>query len=378
MTTEAGRANAPWRRLFGVPFVVTLSFTLLMVLTAVVAGLPLRDPDGFLGPSYVRLPLLVLGIMAADVVPRVIVRRPRIRGVPGAIKDVVRGRWTGPRLAITAAGLASFYLAYVSYRNLKSFLPFLQERLEDRALMATDTGLALGAHPGNVLHQILGTGFTAEVLSLVYMFYMLFVPLTLAAALVWSNDLSRGAWYVSALCFNWILGTACYYALPSLGPIYVNEMPFADLPRTDVTALQEALYENRVEVLADPHATMTVHGIAAFASLHVSVVFTAALVAQMARLPKPVRWMLWAYVVLTSVSTVYFGWHYVVDVPAGLVVGGLSVWLASWAVGRKTLSRPDTVLAGAGQMTGTLDLPAREPAVDVVRRSAGVAREKRA
>lgn len=375
MTIETGRDRAPWRHLFGVPLVVTLSFSGLMVLIAVVAGLPLRDPDGFLGPSYVRLPLIALGIMLADVVPRVILRRPALRQVPAAVKEVVRVRWTGPRLAIAAAGLASFYLAYVSYRNLKSFLPFLQERLEDEGLTATDSWLTLGGHPGNVLHELLGTGITAEVLSAVYMFYMVFVPLSLAAALVWSNDLSRGAWYVTALCFNWILGTASYYALPSLGPIYVNEIPFADLPETDVTGLQEGLFENRVEVLADPHATMSVHGIAAFASLHVSVVFTAALIAHLARLPKPVRWMLWAFVVLTSIATVYFGWHYVVDVPAGLAIGGLSVWLAALAVGRTKSFRPGD-LVGAAHIQARLEVPRKEPAIEISRRSGRLAREE--
>jgi hypothetical protein len=31
---------------------------------------PLRDPDGFLGPSWLRLPLMLLGAFMVDVVPR--------------------------------------------------------------------------------------------------------------------------------------------------------------------------------------------------------------------------------------------------------------------------------------------------------------------
>jgi membrane-associated phospholipid phosphatase len=49
-----------------------------------------------------------------------------------------------------------------------------------------------------------------------------------------------------------------------------------------------------------------------------------------------VRAALWVFVVLTAIATVYFGWHYVVDVIAGFAVGGLSVWLAALAVGRRT------------------------------------------
>lgn len=335
MISETRHELSPWRRLYGIPLVVAVLCGLLMVATAIDAGLPLRDPEGFLGPSYVRLPLIVLVFVVADVVPRVILQRPAVRNVPGTVLRVLRERWSGPRVAVTAAGLAVFYLSYVTYRNFKSFLPFLQERREDALLLDTDRWLVGGQYPADVLQAILGTGTSADVLSAVYMFYMIFVPLSLAAALIWFDNLSLGAWYVTALSFNWLLGAVSYYALPSLGPIYVHPATFTDLPDTAVEGLQEGLWRNRLEVLADPHATHDVHGIAAFASLHASVVFTAALVAHFARLPRPLRWFLWAFVVLTSIATVYFGWHYVVDVPAGFIIGGLSVWLAALAVGRK-------------------------------------------
>ena len=337
MNPDGGGAPAHhWWRLFGVALVVTLSFGALMVLTAVVADLPMRDPDGVLGPSYVRLPMIAAGMMVLDVLPRVVLRRRACGGLAAAAVEVVRERCSGPRLAVVAAGLASFYVAYVAYRNLKSFLPFLRERLTDRWLVDTDRWLALGGHPGDALHTVLGTGVSADILSVTYTFFLLFVPFSLAAALVWSTDLGRGAWYVTALSFNWILGTASYYALPSLGPIYVQPSHFSDLPDTGVTLLQNALLENRLEVLADPHATNAVHGIAAFASLHTSIVFTAALVAQLTGMPKLVQQALWVFFALTAVATVYFGWHYVVDVFAGVGVGGLSVWLGAKAVHRST------------------------------------------
>lgn len=340
MSTEAGRVPPAWHGLFGVPLVVVLAFGLLTVVTAVLHGLPLRDPDGFLGPSYVRLPVIVALMMAGDVVPRVLRRRPAPRQLPGTIVDVLRRRWTGPRLAVVAAGLAGFYVAYVAYRNLKGFLPFLGESLWDPALMATDRWLTGGRHPADVLQQVLGTGVSAEVLSVVYLSFLVFVPFSLAVALLWSHDLARGAWYVSALCFNWVIGTATYYAVPSLGPVFVERQPFTDLPATAVEELQESLHHSRLVVLADPHATQFVQGIAAFASLHVSIVFTAALVAQLVRLPRMLRIGLWVYLVGTALATVYFGWHYVIDVPAGLAVGGLSVWLAARATGGSPRTRP--------------------------------------
>ncbi|UWX97342.1 phosphatase PAP2 family protein [Arthrobacter zhaoxinii] len=340
MTIEAGSVRPAWRRLFGVPLFVSAAFTVLMLVAAVVADLPVRDPDGFLGPSYVRLPLIVLLMIAADVIPRAIARRRELGGLRAATTDVLRTRWSGSRLAVAVAGLITFYLAYMSYRNLKSFLPFLQDHLTDPMLEDTDMWLAGGNFPGDVLHELLGTGFSADLLSGVYMLFMVFVPVSLAAALVWSDNLQRGAWYATALSFNWILGTVSYYALPSMGPIYYDAAPFSDLPETAVSSLQDSLYENRIEVLANPFATDSVHGIAAFASLHTSIVFTAALVAHLTRLPKVARWIMWIYVLLTTLATVYFGWHYVLDVVAGLALGAVSVWLAAKAVNAGNRKKP--------------------------------------
>ncbi|MCU1634353.1 MAG: Inositol phosphorylceramide synthase [Micrococcaceae bacterium] len=332
--------------LFHIPFAVAVSFTVLTASTALVYGLPLRDPDGFLGPSYVRLPLILMAMIFVDVVPRTLLERPPMRNAHHLVAAEFRRRWPVERLVTTSVGLLTFYLAYVSYRNMKSFLPFVRDRVVDPLLQESDRWLTGGVHPGDALQQILGTGVSAHVLSAVYLSYLIFVPLSVAAALVWSRQLSQGAWYVSALAFNWILGAASYYVLPSLGPIFVEPAHFTDLPDTAVTNLGESLYRNRVRVLSDPYATESVHGIAAFVSLHVSVTFTAALVAHLIRLPVVLRAMLWIYVLLTALATVYFGWHYLVDVVAGVALGAFATWLAARAT--QPTNRRSTLLEDEG------------------------------
>ncbi len=352
-TDQSAAPQTTWQRLLGPTLAVMLAFGLLMLVTAWVQGLPLRDPDGLLGPSYVRLPLIAAGFVLADVVPRVLLRTWRgRRPVVAVVREVARERLSGRRLSVVAAGLVAFYVSYVAYRNLKSFLPFVNQDLYDRWLVSSDLWFTGGTQPGDLLHELLGTGVSADVLASTYMIFLPFVPASLAAALVWTDDLSRGAWYASALSLNWIFGTLSYYSLPSLGPIYVEPYRFFDLPTTAVTGLQDALWRNRVEVLTDPHATQSVHGIAAFASLHTSIVFTAALIATLCRMPSLVRWALWVFFTLTALATVYFGWHYVLDVVAGLAVGGGSVWLAALLTGRTgPLSRPRVAVREAARDT---------------------------
>lgn len=327
----------------------------LAVYGAIALDLPLRDPDGFLGPSWTRLPAILFLFIAVDLVPRVIARSGGIFGMARAFKDVVAERWPLQRLLIVLIALASFYVTYVGYRNLKSFLPVARAQSEDLALKSSDQMLAFGVNPAVFLHDLLGTGVSAHVLSFVYTSFLFFVPISLAAALVWSKNVSLGLWYTTALCLNWALGTASYYLLPALGPFAVSRWTYADLPITGVSRLQEGMLYSRASVLADPHATQSVQSIAAFASLHTSIVFTAALIVHFAGFPRVVRATMWVFLALTLIATIYFGWHYLIDDIAGLVIGIVSVTVAAVATrgaaehlpALQTPAEPNTELAGA-------------------------------
>ena len=298
--------------------------------------LPLRDPDGVAGPAYVRLPGIVALFVLADVVPRLIRRRTL------SVVTVLRERWTRDRVLLVAVGLASFYLTYVSYRNLKNALPFARPEVMDEALFELDRAMAFGHEPSTVLHELLGTGIAAHVLSFAYLLFLAFVPLSLAAALVWGRNARIGSWYVTALCLNWLLGTASYYLVPSLGPIFVRPGLYADLPVTGVSALQQSLSESRARVIADPSGADTIAGIAGFASLHCSIVFTAALIAHLVGLHRLIRWSLWVFFALTLLATTYFGWHYLVDDAAGMLIGAASVAIAARATREPVDAEPES------------------------------------
>ncbi len=305
-------------------FAVLLAAAAAVVSVVVAASfdLPLRDPDGIAGPAYVRLPLIVVLFLAADIVPRLV----RRRGAP--VRRILRERLSPERLGLVTAGMVSFYVSYVAYRNLKGALPFARPKLHDEELLRLDEWMAFGNDPALLLHDLLGTGTSAYFLSSVYLLYLLFVPLSLGAALVWGRNVRIGSWYVTALCLNWLLGAVSYYLVPSLGPVFVTPERYAVLPETGVSLLQESLARARLEVLADPTGADAIAGVAGFASLHCSVVFTAVLMAHLARLPIIVRAALWIFLLLTITATAYFGWHYLIDDVAGLLLGAVSVIIA--------------------------------------------------
>lgn len=324
------RAARSWPYTFGVALAAGIGITAI-VLSAQL-GIALKDPEGFLGPAYVRLPLMGLAFFALGIVPMAL-RRSGVRHFGRGVREIIREEWTWARVGHIATGLLTFYICYVAYRNIKGFLPVLREDVNfDTMLSRWDYWLMFGNHPADLLHNLFGTGFFAQILATVYVSYLMLIPITLAAFLVLNRDFSLGAWYATALSLNWVLGTASYYIFPSLGPAYSNATLFDELPTTGVTQLQESLFVNAAQNHENP-TDAPIWGIAAFASLHVSVTLTALLFFQRTDQPRFVQITAWVYFVLTVIATIYFGWHFIADDIAGAFIGWISVALAGWATG---------------------------------------------
>jgi membrane-associated phospholipid phosphatase len=259
-----------------------------------------------------------------------------------ALRSVRRERWTAARGLAVGGALVSFYLTYMAYRNLKSIVPLLRPgELFDRQLAEFDRSLFGGSDPAALLHDLLGTGVATHLLSGVYVAFIVFLPLSLGLAVVFSPSLQAGLFYATALSINWVLGAASYLLLPALGPVYFEPAAFAHLPASEVTRLQDILLDQRVEFLREP-LTGTAQSIGAFASLHVSIVFTAAVATHLLGLGRHVKVAAWLLLALTTASTLYFGWHYILDDVAGLVIGAIALVLARALTGFdvRTARRP--------------------------------------
>ena len=351
------------------PYTFAMALSLLVGAAAVFSSLfldlPLRDPDGFLGPSYIRLPLLALGFIGGGLVVEA-VRRSGWRNLPTAIADVARKEWNSHRLLCIGAGLLSFYICYVAYRNLKSVLPVYREgTLFDRQLFRLDNWLSFGHTPSVVLHDLLGTGIAANILSIAYLAYLPAIPITLGAFLVLNRNHRIGAWFATTLSLNWVLGTVSYYLLPSVGPVFSHPEVFRALPETGVSELQESLIDTRLDYLSNPIGSDSIQGVAAFASLHVSVTFAAALFMTLTKQHRAVQVFTWIFFGVTVVATLYFGWHYILDDIAGIGIGWASVALSAWVTGhRRARRRP------VAAVSEPVSVPAAKPA-DSVSRTAG-------
>ena len=333
--TALPRLTSVYRRAYALLIGVAAFMGLLAVIAAVSLDKRLADPDGFLGPAWVRLPLLLVGAFAMDLLPRVVLS---LRAGPGHVREAVRARiaehWTRERLTLVVSGVVCFYITYVSYRNLKSFLPFIIEQKYDRELHLMDQALFFGNEPAVVLHDLLGSGMTAHALSMIYLWFLPLVPLALTAWLIWSKNISFGYWFATSQCIAWTLGTASYYALPTLGPGFEYPWLYFDLSNTGSATLMDALSYGRRNVRWEG-VQDAVQSVAGFASLHVAITLLVALMAQYTLRSRIVHWVLWVNFAITVVATLYFGWHYVADDVAGIVIALLAFYLGGLASGQQ-------------------------------------------
>ena len=333
----------------------------LAVVAATTLGKHLTDPDGFLGPSWARLPLLVGSAFLVDLAPRTLwLSRFKPAAMPQIFRERVRSHWTRERVTLVVAGVVCFYLTYVSYRNLKSFLPFIMgETKYDRELHLVDHALLFGHDPALLLHSLLGTGLAAHFLSWIYLWFLPLVPLALTGWLVWSRNLNFGYWFATSQCIAWSLGTLSYYALPTLGPGLRYPWLYAALPSTPASSLMDSLSYGRANVLWFG-VQDSVQSVAGFASLHCAITLLVALMVQHTLRIRVLKWIFWVNFVLTIFATLYFGWHYIADDVAGMMIALISFYVGGIVSGQKF------------DRNGVTAQPASEPAPDPTRASVPV------
>ena len=325
-----------YRRAYVLLVGVAAAMGLIAIVLALSVGRRLADPEGFLGPAWVRLPMLILGAFLMDMLPRTLwVSRFHPKRMPDLIRERIRTHWTRERMTLVVMGVVCFYITYVSYRNIKSFLPFVRpDTYFDRELHLVDRALFAGYEPAVLLHNLIGTDVTAHFLSSIYLWFLPLVPLALTAWLIWPNNISYGYWFATSQCIAWTLGTASYYMLPTLGPGFEYPFLFVDLPDTGSGQLMEGLIYGRQTVMYAGQLG-DVQSVAGFASLHTAITLLVALMAQYTLKWRPVHWLLWINFVVTVIATIYFGWHYVADDIAGVVIALLAFYLGGIASGQK-------------------------------------------
>ena len=78
-----------------------------------------------------------------------------------------------------------------------------------------------------------------------------------------------------------------------------------------------------------------VQSVAGFASLHCAITLLVALMVQFTLRSQVLKWVFWVNFGLTVVATLYFGWHYIADDVAGIMIALISFYVGGIASGQK-------------------------------------------
>jgi len=301
-------------------WLTVLAFGAVAVAWSQHVGVGFKDPGGrmFSGKFTYSLSALAIALIAD-----LVWQWWRSRRTQGLGETLAR-RWTPERLLLIVSGLLAYHLVYFSYRNLKSWDAFNTPR--DDWLLDLDRRIFAGHSPAVLLHDLLGTHTSAYVLMVVYKSFTYLTATSVVIALAFGRTVRRAYVFLVAAMWTWILGTASYYLIPSLGPFASAPTEFTGLPHTSITDTWAEYLSQRDAFLADPTAPDSFVSISAFASLHTG--FTA-LVCLMAFYYGH-KWLgaaLAVYLVAIMVSTVYWGWHFTLDDLAGLVIAAVAVAL---------------------------------------------------
>lgn len=133
---------------------------------------------------------------------------------------------------------------------------------------------------------------------------------------VWARDKKRLRVYLYAIVYSSFAGSLFYYFFPSSGPAGVFESEH-------FMAVQRLTHLKYQQVHSHQPVTTLLGGLIAFPSFHVawSVLTTYA--------AKPRKIIFYALILLNAAvisSTVLLGWHYLVDLPAGIALALVCLW----------------------------------------------------
>jgi hypothetical protein len=302
-------------------WVLVAVFVLITLYWSHHVGIPVRDPHGAILLSRV-------GISLAFFVPMSVLDAALRVGRSGwTMRKTVavwRGRWTRQRLALAMSGLLAYHLVYFCYHNLKSWDVLNQPR--DAMLLQWDRWVFLGHSPAVLLHDLLGQHVAAYVLMVVYESFGTIVLIAIPMPLVFVTRMRDAYVAIAAALWVWIFGVGTYYLIPSLGPFHGAPQEFAGLPHTMIQDTQARYMAQRAHLLAHPQAGDAFAQVSAFASLHVGVTCVIFLMVGYYRMRRTTVAM-GVFLVATIVATVYLGWHFFVDDPAGIVIAVLAFYL---------------------------------------------------
>lgn len=215
---------------------------------------------------------------------------------------------------------------FVEFGMLKNLIPHMNPAVYDGAFAAVDRLLCGGLLCSQALHMALGTApATVETISGHYFWYYTYMSLVgFMFVVAASRELAQE--YLFAFVSLFLIGTLVIYLGPTWGPVYFEPASFEFMRHSEIAGLQQNLWKMKLALEANPRDPHAIFMISGFPSLHIAVVTTGSL--YVGRLFRPLGWVSWGFLALTINSTIYLGWHYLLDDIGAFALVWICVFIA--------------------------------------------------
>ena len=220
-------------------------------------------------------------------------------------------------------------LMFVEFALLKNLVPHVNARLYDDLFIASDRYLCGGMVCSEVLFKLWGASALAQI-SKHYFWYYPYMSLT-AFTFIAVAPRRLAQEYLCGFVLLFLVGIIWIYAVPTLGPVYIYPELFRFMQGGEISGLQESLWRMRDLLSENPGSQEGVFMISGFPSLHVAVAIMGSI--YLRHIHPLLSWLSWIFTLLIFNSTIYLGWHYLLDDLGSVLLVALCIPLAkrvSW------------------------------------------------
>lgn len=329
------RARLSRRIAIPVECTIALAFLAIVLSLALIRDLPFSLPSAsraaFVGVHYLY-PLLGIAIWAA----------------------ILLFARKQPVLPTFFVALPCYALILVCHFNVKLWVPHVNPALWDDLYWNADQALRPLVDAAYAMRAWLDPVIPLEsnfyMVGFIAMFYLAFGY----ACAQDQNDFRK---LVVAAMLLHSLGALSYLVAPAIGPfLYETGLePRSTQSQAGMLASYQANIAGGRAWLASEGSRQITVGLAAMPSLHAGGSFL--FLAHSWRYRSSVRWVLLALFAFLSIDAIANRWHYVVDVPAGVLLAALCLYLAHRLVGTRA-DGPSAEIAPAGAGSTTKTTPA--------------------
>ncbi len=271
--------------------------------------------------------LIILGFVAWQVFHYM--KRTNFRLVElahGAFWKHISTRFYPEQLLQDLRFIIAILVMFLEFALLKNLIPQINPRIYDDWFMAVDRLACAGVSCSELLHSALGrTPEMLESISGHYLGYYNYMSLVLFLFIACAPR-ARTHEFLCAFVTLFLFGTFAIYLVPTWGPVYHHPEPFEFMRGSPIFGLQQNLWEMKVLLEQNRSNTSATFMISGFPSLHVAVVTLGSI--YLRRVHLLFALLSWGFCILTINSTLYLGWHYLLDDIGALALVWVAVLLA--------------------------------------------------